>query len=74
MILTLDIGRRDDMTAVAQVRLNLDGTMKMIQSGTFDLNNPTDLRRLATEFGILDNRPDLEKVLTMMKRGGLRVI
>lgn len=60
MILTLDIGRRDaHQTGIAQVDLAIDGTMRMIRSGTFDLREPAERVRLRQEFGKLSNRPDL---------------
>lgn len=60
MILSLDIGRRGaDLTGVAQISLDSDGTMTMIQSGTFDLREPAERVRLKKEFGKISNRPDL---------------
>lgn len=74
MILTLDIGRRDaDLTGIAQVQYSTDGTMTMIKSDTFDLNRPSEMRRLAAEFGLVSNRPEMDKVLTMMRDGKVHV-
>lgn len=68
MILSIDIGTRGGLTTVSQIKIEEDGSLTMLKTADFNLDLPTELERLGKTFGLISNRPDLDRNINVLRK------